>query len=135
MLPLFLVWNFGWNIFAKLSSMVYCEWFLSSKCSFSSFNCFSLLLVTILTIYFTNYSHMLFFVCDGWQLMLLNNWRTSKTRLFSAIGILISRKFRDLEGFSKINFKSESRLLMMLWKISMSKLSNHLWNTSPKNQK
>ena len=38
--------------------------------------------------------------------------------------MLISRKFKYLEGFSNINFKSESRLLIMLEKGSMSKLSN-----------
>ena len=68
MLSLFSVWNFGWNIFVKLYSMICCGCFISSKCSFSSFNRFPLLLVTILTIRFANDSDILFFVCGGWQL-------------------------------------------------------------------
>ena len=57
MLSLFSVWNFGWNILAKLWSMICCGCFLSSKNSFSFFNRFSLLLVTILTIRFAKVSH------------------------------------------------------------------------------
>ena len=37
--------------------------------SFSSFNRFSLLFFTILTISFANDSDILFFVCSGWQLV------------------------------------------------------------------
>ena len=55
------VWNFGWNTFVKLKSMICCGCFLSSKCSFSFFSQFSLLFVTILTISFANDSNILFF--------------------------------------------------------------------------
>ena len=40
-----------------------------NKYSVSSFNRFSLLFVTILTIHFANDSDILFFVCGRWQLM------------------------------------------------------------------